>query len=91
MVSRPWYHRSDHLCLQHRELDVLLRVFQTLTWCQDLGITEVTIYAFSIENLMYCYMYFQTLTWCQDLGITEVTIYAFSIENLMYCYVYFRP
>ena len=25
--------------------------FQTLTWCQDLGITEVTIYAFSIENL----------------------------------------
>ena len=90
VVSRPWHHRSDHLRLQYRELDVLLHVFQTLTWCQDLGITEVTIYAFSIENLMYCYM-FQTLTWCQDLGITEVTIYAFSIENLMYCYVYFRP
>ena len=33
--------------------------FQTLTWCQDLGITEVTIYAFSIENLMYCYVYFR--------------------------------
>ena len=25
-------------------------VFQTLQWCLDLGITEVTVYAFSIEN-----------------------------------------
>lgn len=25
-------------------------LFQTLEWCQDLGIEEVTVYAFSIEN-----------------------------------------
>lgn len=24
--------------------------FQTLEWCLDLGINEVTVYAFSIEN-----------------------------------------
>ena len=51
MVSRPWHHGSDHLCLQYRELMDCYMNFQTLTWCQDLGITEVTIYAFSIENL----------------------------------------
>jgi ditrans,polycis-polyprenyl diphosphate synthase len=25
-------------------------LFQTLEWCLDIGITEVTVYAFSIEN-----------------------------------------
>ncbi len=25
-------------------------MFQTLDWCLTLGITEVTVYAFSIEN-----------------------------------------
>lgn len=25
-------------------------ITQTLEWCLDLGVTEVTVYAFSIEN-----------------------------------------
>lgn len=25
-------------------------IFQTLEWCLNLGVTEVTVYAFSIEN-----------------------------------------
>ena len=25
-------------------------MFQTLRWCQELGVREATIYAFSIEN-----------------------------------------
>ena len=41
-------------------LEILLRflkslnesfpLFQTLEWCLDVGVTEVTVYAFSIEN-----------------------------------------
>ena len=27
-----------------------LILFQTLDWCLELGVTEVTVYAFSIEN-----------------------------------------
>ena len=30
-------------------MDVFI-IFQTLQWCLDIGITEVTVYAFSIEN-----------------------------------------
>ena len=26
------------------------KLAETLSWCKDLGITEVTVYAFSIEN-----------------------------------------
>ena len=26
------------------------KLAETLSWCRDLGITEVTVYAFSIEN-----------------------------------------
>ncbi len=33
-----------------RELLSLFSSIQTLEWCLDLGITEVTVYAFSIEN-----------------------------------------
>ena len=32
------------------DLKYVLISFQTLEWCLDLGITEVTVYAFSIEN-----------------------------------------
>lgn len=27
-----------------------IKLTETLSWCVDLGITEVTVYAFSIEN-----------------------------------------
>ena len=30
--------------------DCVLHIFQTLEWCLDLGINEVTVYAFSIET-----------------------------------------
>ena len=33
----------------NRELSVCLSV-QTLDWCLNLGVKEVTVYAFSIEN-----------------------------------------
>ena len=32
------------------EFHLLFCFFQTLSWCLDIGITEVTVYAFSIEN-----------------------------------------
>jgi len=28
--------------------------FQALEWCLDLGISQVTVYAFSIENFKRC-------------------------------------
>ena len=31
-------------------ITVTSHIFQTLEWCLDLGINEVTVYAFSIEN-----------------------------------------
>lgn len=35
------------LCFIYDRFDKLA---ETLSWCRDLGITEVTVYAFSIEN-----------------------------------------
>ena len=29
---------------------VVYDILQTLEWCLDIGVTEVTVYAFSIEN-----------------------------------------
>ena len=41
----PQYHGDFNLVY-----DCVLHIFQTLEWCLDLGINEVTVYAFSIEN-----------------------------------------
>lgn len=27
-----------------------MAIFQTLEWCRDLGVSEVTVYAFSMDN-----------------------------------------
>jgi len=42
-----WLHLSHILCFIYDRFE---KMSETLNWCMDLGIVEVTVYAFSIEN-----------------------------------------
>lgn len=39
-----------HVCILYFTYDRFDKLADTLKWCRDLGIIEVTVYAFSIEN-----------------------------------------
>ena len=50
LISLIDKHVMYNYLLMHHESESEVFLPQTLEWCLDLGVTEVTVYAFSIEN-----------------------------------------
>ena len=50
VVGFPYINVMGVTSHSFKSLNESFPLFQTLEWCLDVGVTEVTVYAFSIEN-----------------------------------------